>query len=87
VQPILIFTLESSVELRRFMVNALAGAAIGDQRKRWSRPNWTPEALSKSVIHNIAHGQVPLGSAALGLPQELVVYYEGSSHTDEHIYA
>jgi uncharacterized heparinase superfamily protein len=86
-QPIPIFALESVIELRRLMVDALAGAAIGDQRKRWGRARWAPKALAERIIHNIAHSQVPLSSAALGLPQEFIIYYEGGSHTDEHTYA
>ena len=69
------------------MVNMPAGAAVGDQRKWRSLADRASEGLSQSVVHDIAHGQSPLGRTALGSSQEFVVNYECSPHTDEHTYA
>jgi hypothetical protein len=69
------------------VVNALVGAAVCDQRE-WSRGRcWATQALSEGVIHNVAHGLIPIGSALFRLAKEIIVNNEGGSHTYEHIYA
>jgi hypothetical protein len=46
-----------------------------------------PKAFSKRVIHDIAHSLVPFSRTEFRLPEEVVVYYKGSAHTCEHMYA
>jgi hypothetical protein len=48
---------------------------------------WAAQAFPEGVIHYVAHGLVPLGRAEFRLPKKIVVYYEGGSHTYDHIYA
>lgn len=63
------------------MVNALARAAVCDQREWGGGRGWATQALSEGIIHNVAHGLVPLGRAEFRLPKEVVIYDEGGSHT------
>jgi len=69
------------------VVDALARAAVSDQREWRGGRGWAAQAFSEGVIHNIAHGLVPLGRAEFRLPKKIVVYYEGGSHTYDHTYA
>jgi len=69
------------------MVNAVARATIGDQRKGFSRTYRPSQALSESIVHNIADGQVPLGCSEFRLSQEIVVYYKCGAHMCDHTYA
>jgi hypothetical protein len=69
------------------VVDLLARATVCDQRE-WDRGRgWAAQALSEGVIHNVAHGLVPLGRAEFRLPKEIVIYDEYRSHTYDHIYA
>lgn len=69
------------------MVNALAGAAVSDQREWGGGRRLATQTLSESVIHNVAHSLVPLGGAEFRLPEEIIIYNECGSHTYEHTYA
>jgi hypothetical protein len=69
------------------VVEAFARAAVSDQREWGSGRGWAAQALAEGVIHNIAHGLVPLGCAEFRLTEEIVIYDEGCSHTYDHIYA
>ena len=83
----MVLLLQGGVEISRFMVNALARAAVGDKSKGCSRTYRASQAFSKSIIHNIADAQVPLGCPELCLPQEIIIDNEGGSHMYEHTYA
>jgi len=69
------------------VVNALAGASVSDQRERSGGRSRTTQAFSESAVHNVAHSLIPLRSAEFRLPEEIVIYDEGGSHTYDHIYA
>jgi hypothetical protein len=69
------------------VVNALARAAVSDQREWGGGGRRATQTLSQSAIHNVAHSLIPLSSAEFRLPKEIIIYNEGGSHTYEHIYA
>ena len=66
-------------------MNALAGAAVSDQREWGGGRRRATQTFSQGVIHNIAHSLVPLSSTEFRLPKEIIIYNEGGSHTYEHI--
>jgi hypothetical protein len=67
------------------VTDALAGAAVSDQREGWGDTDWATQVFPESAIHNVAHGLIPLGRTEFRTPKEIVVNNEGGPHTYDHI--
>jgi hypothetical protein len=72
-QPVPILLLEGDVKFGGLVLDTPAGAPVSNQRKRGRGTRRAAQALSQRVIHNVAHGLVPLGRTELRLPKELIV--------------
>ena len=74
------------VKVGGLVVDGLAGATISDSENRAAAGLGAPDTLGEHYSRHRSR-TVPFGRAEFRLPQEIVVYDEGGTHTHDHGYA